>query len=320
MDYSKLKKNLFISLVIGIVVFAGLSIYSDANSLIEVFAGFDYRYLPFILILAPLNYLFRFVKWSYYLHLIDAKVDKKESFYIFISGLCMTVTPGKVGEFFKSYLLKDRAGIPVSSTAPLVMGERLTDGISMLILASLGTIAFNYGKAALVLVLIGMVGFVAVVQSPSLVHRLLWRLEKIPFLTRFGKAMENFYDKTYIIFQLKPLLFAIGIGTVSWFFEGLVIYLTVKAMGIELSLLASVFVVSFSTIVGAVSMMPGGLFAAEGSIVGLLVMMDLPKDVAVATTIITRFSTLWLGVGIGLLGLVKIGLMSRCKIEKTRYE
>lgn len=314
MDYAKLKKSLFISLFIGIVVFAGLSIYSDANSLMDVFSGFDYRYLPFILLLAPLNYFFRFIKWSYYLHLIDAKVNLKESFYIFISGLCMTVTPGKVGELFKAYLLKDRFGIPLSSTAPLVVGERLTDGISMMILASAGAVAFNYGKGALILVLLGMVIFIGIVQSPNLVHGSLKRLGKIPFFTGFGRSMENFYDKTYIIFQLKPLLFSILIGVISWFFEGLVIYLTVRAMGIPFSLVASVFVVSFSTIVGAVSMMPGGLFAAEGSIIGLLVMMDLPKDVAVATTIITRFSTLWLGVGIGLLGLLKIGFMGKGKM------
>ncbi|MEW9125111.1 MAG: lysylphosphatidylglycerol synthase transmembrane domain-containing protein [Thermotaleaceae bacterium] len=314
MDYAKLKKSLFISLFIGIVVFAGLSIYSDANSLMDVFSGFDYRYLPFILLLAPLNYFFRFIKWSYYLHLIDAKVNLKESFYIFISGLCMTVTPGKVGELFKAYLLKDRFGIPLSSTAPLVVGERLTDGISMMILASAGAVAFNYGKGALILVLLGMVIFIGVVQSPNLVHGSLRRLGKIPFFARFGRFMENFYDKTYIIFQLKPLVFSIIIGVISWFFEGLVIYLTVRAMAIPFSLLASVFVVSFSTIVGAVSMMPGGLFAAEGSIIGLLVMMDLPKDVAVATTIITRFSTLWLGVGIGLLGLLKIGFIGKGKM------
>lgn len=312
MDLNKLKKGLLFSLVVGILVFAGLSIYSDIDKLIQVFSHFNYRYLPIILLLAPMNYVLRYVKWSYYLHLIDAKVRTKDSFLIFISGLCMTVTPGKIGELLKSYLLKEKANIPISSTAPLVMGERLTDGISMLLLASIGTLSYNYGKGILSFVLLGMMAFILFVQSPRLVHYVLGILKKLSFVNRFGASIENFYDKTYIILKWKPLLFAIGIGIVSWFFEGVVIYFTVKAMGIEFPLLASIFTVSFSSIVGAVSMMPGGLFAAEGSILGLLMMMKLPKDIAVATTIITRFSTLWLGVAVGLIGLVMV--------QKTVFE
>ena len=304
MDFKKLKRNIFIGFIIGLVSFVGLSIYSDFNRLIEVFSTFDYRYIPLILILAPLNYCFRFLKWSYYLKQIDVHIPFKDNLLIFLSGLSMTITPGKVGELLKSYLLKERANIPISSTAPLVMAERLTDGISMLILASVGALSYNYGKGVLLFVLLGMLCFIIIVQSPKVVHGLLTRLNKISLMKPFGSSIENFYDKTYIVLKLKPLLFAISIGVVSWFFEGLVIYLTVKAMGVQFPLLASIFTVAFSSIVGAVSMMPGGLFVAEGSILGLLVMMRLPRDIAAATTIITRFSTLWLGVVIGIVGLM----------------
>ncbi|MFZ5968850.1 MAG: lysylphosphatidylglycerol synthase transmembrane domain-containing protein [Bacillota bacterium] len=304
MDFKKLKKSIVISIIIGVGIIAGLSIYSDVDALINTFVHFNYKYLPLILILAPLNYMFRFIKWSYYLHIIDAKLDRKDNLLIFLSGLCMTITPGKIGEFFKSFLLKERSNISMSSTLPLVMGERITDGMSMIILAGMGALAYNYGKGLLALVLLGMIVFVAVVQSPVIVHKILDWLKKVPVVRRFGKSLENFYDKSYIIFKWQPLLFAIGIGVVSWFFEGIVIYLTIKAMGSHIPLLESVFVVSFSTIVGAISMMPGGLFAAEGSIVGLLVAMDYPRDIAVGTMIITRFSTLWLGVAIGLVALV----------------
>lgn len=306
MDFRKLKKNIFIGVIIGIIVFAGMSIYSDFNQLIKVFTSFDYRYIPLILILAPLNYCFRFIKWSYYLKQIDVHVPLKDNLLIFLSGLSMTITPGKVGELLKSYLLKERVNVPISSSAPLIMAERLTDGISMLILASVGALSYNYGKGVLLFVLLGMICFVMIVQSPKIVHKLINIINKISFMKRFASAIDNFYDKTYVVLKLKPLIFAMAIGVVSWFFEGLVIYLTVKAMDIEFPLLASIFTVSFSSIVGAVSMMPGGLFAAEGSILGLLMMMGLTKDIAAATTIITRFSTLWLGVVIGIIGLMMV--------------
>jgi uncharacterized membrane protein YbhN (UPF0104 family) len=64
----------------------------------------------------------------------------------------------------------------------------------------------------------------------------------------------------------------------------------------------AVFVLSFSTIVGAVSSLPGGLGAAEASITGLLLLTvqgTHPQLVASAALLI-RFFTLWFGVALGL--------------------
>jgi uncharacterized protein (TIRG00374 family) len=286
------------------IVFVGLSIYGDIDQLVKAFILFDYRYLPFILLLAPLNYFFRYMKWSYYLKLIDVEVARKENILIFLSGLAMTITPGKVGELLKSYLLKEKKGIPMSSTAPLIIGERLTDGISVFILAAIGSITYQHGLKILFFILISIIGFIWLMQRPKLVYKLLDPFNHIKAFRKFDTSIKNFYDKTHIILQTKPLIFAISIGVVSWFFEGVVIYLTALALGFKLPLLACVFVVSFSFIIGALSMVPGGLFVVEGSVVTLLMMMGLTKDISVATTIITRFSTLWLGVVLGLVGLI----------------
>lgn len=306
MDFKNLKKKIFMSLVIGILIFAGLSIYSDVDKLGMVLTTFDYRYAPFILILAPLNYFFRYIKWNYYLKHIGVKVDRWSNILIFVSGLAMTVTPGKVGEFLKAYLIKEKNGEPISKTAPLVMAERLTDGISMLILASCGVMAYDYGKGILFVTIGCMMAFIGIVQSPKTVYMLMDMMGKVPFVKKHAKSIKEFYSNTYLLFKVKPLLFAVSIGVVSWFFEGLVIFLALKAMNTEVSLLASVFIVSFSSIVGAISMLPGGLFAAEGSIVGLLLFIGISKDVATATTIVTRFSTLWLGVFLGIIALILV--------------
>ncbi|MBB6215599.1 uncharacterized protein (TIRG00374 family) [Anaerosolibacter carboniphilus] len=303
MDFKNIKKKIFAALIIAIIIFAGLSLYSDVGKLGKVFLDFDFTYLPIILLLAPLNYLFRYIKWSYYLHLVDIQISHRDSIPIFLSGLAMTITPGKVGEFLKSYLLKEKVHAPISSTAPLVMGERFTDGISVLILAGIGSLNYAYNKSILLIVALMAVFAIGIIQSPALMGYILKVLKKLPMIGRFGSALENFYEKTYIILKWKPLLIAVSIGVVSWFFEGVVIYLTIKALGSQVPLLASVFTVSFSFIVGAASMIPGGLLVTEGSIIGLLHLLGISREMASATTIITRFSTLWLGVFIGLIGL-----------------
>ena len=63
----------------------------------------------------------------------------------------------------------------------------------------------------------------------------------------------------------------------------------------------AIFVLSFSTVVGAISALPGGLLATDASIVGMLILLlGMEVKTATAATLLIRFATLWFGVGLGL--------------------
>ena len=55
---SKYKKPIFTGIIIGITVLAVLLVMSDVRGVAKVFSEFQLQYLPFILIMAPLNYIF----------------------------------------------------------------------------------------------------------------------------------------------------------------------------------------------------------------------------------------------------------------------
>lgn len=288
------------------IIFVIMGIYSDFNKLFSSFLKFNLVYLPAILMLAPMNYLLRYVKWNYYLRLLNIEIDRKDNLRIFTSGLSMTVTPGKLGEFMKSYLIKEFEGVPMSVTSPLIVIERLTDGISMIILASVGALKYKYGLAVLVISVAMVAIFIASVRFKTVANFIIGFLKKLPLLRKLGAQIDAFYKSSYELLTVQSIIFSVVIGIVSWSFEGIVIYLTLKGFGSPISLLSSIFTVSFASIAGALSMLPGGLFVAEGSIMGLLIMMGVSKEIASASTIITRFSTLWLGVAIGIGGLISI--------------
>src|SRR5438128_4201664 len=112
--------------------------------LLAVLRRFEWWLLPIIRLFTLFNYVLRFFKWDVYLRLIGATgVAKKDSLMIFLSGMAMAMTPGKVGEVLKSYLLKQVRGTPIAASAPVVLAERLTDGVAMLILASVGLFQFG---------------------------------------------------------------------------------------------------------------------------------------------------------------------------------
>ena len=198
---------------------------------------------------------------------------------------------------------------PVSQTSSIVMAERVTDALAVVVLASFGFLAYPYGKivvpisAAILLLSIlffhvdGLFNFLVKKSAAFSKSKLLKR--GILFLTGFQRSAR-------ILLSPRSLLFAVGIGVISWGFEGFVVYLAVKALGGEISILASFFAVSFSSLLGALSFLPGGLGVAEGSIMAILLLTGISSEIAAAATIITRFSTLWLGVLIGIAGLALV--------------
>src|SRR6266404_2292651 len=93
-------------------------------------------------------------RWQYYVGRLEIKIHWFRSLLIFISGLSMAITPGKVGELLKSYLLKRSTGAPVSRTSPIIVAERLSDGIAMLGLAATGLVLYSFGRELLFVLLI----------------------------------------------------------------------------------------------------------------------------------------------------------------------
>jgi uncharacterized protein (TIRG00374 family) len=306
LDFSRIKKRILISIILGLMVFIALGMYSDYSKIAGAVSAFNYAYLPFILLLAPMNYVLRYIKWSYYLKLLNINIDRGDNIRIFAAGLGMTVTPGKVGEFLKSYLIKEFKGIPISVTSPLIIIERLTDGISMIILASIGALRFKFGAGVMLGSILLVVFFISFVRIKPFALSVIRLLKRLPVLKRLGTHMDMFYSSSYQLLELKPLLFSAAVGIISWGFEGIVIYLALTGFGSPISILSSVFIVAFSSIAGALSMLPGGLFVAEGSIMAILVLLGVPAWIASAATIVTRFSTLWLGVFFGIIGLLAV--------------
>ena len=309
---TKYRKPLLTGIIIGLAVLAGLLIISDARGVVQVFSGFKLQYLPLILILAPLNYLLRFVKWNYYLKVSGLNPDPVVNRYIFLSGLSMTITPGKVGELIKCYLLKEHIGAPVSASSPIVMAERITDGIAMVILAAIGSLAYTYGGYALLVSTLALAFTVTVFQFDALFDYITNLFSRVKYLQGVASFMVSFQRSAKKLFTPKRLFVAVGLGVISWGFEGFVVYLAVLAFGGNISVLGSIFVVSISSLLGALSALPGGVIVAEGSIMALLLVVGISPEMAAATTLVTRFSTLWLGVGIGLVGLV---LVQRLMVE-----
>jgi uncharacterized protein (TIRG00374 family) len=313
MNVASLRNRLLVSMLLGVVVFAGLLAYGDFREVATSFEEFRWWLFPIILAATSGNYLLRFVKWEYYLNQIGVTgLRRSDSFLIYFSGLGMTVTPGKVGEWLKSYLLKEMHGTPLTRSAPILLAERLTDSVALLIISAFGVIAFATNTWPIVAIIsAGSVVAVAVSRHRPASLAIIRFLAGFRLLRRFTGHFEEFYESTYTLMEPRGLVLMTILSVVSWFFEVLAYYLTLVGLGVDGgmdTMLKAAFILPISTLAAALSFMPGGLFVAEFGITGLSSrLLDLGKTAATVGTVIVRLATLWFGVLVGLLAFAYLG-------------
>jgi uncharacterized protein (TIRG00374 family) len=261
--------------------------------------------------LAFTNYVLRFLKWEYYLKILEIRgVPKGESFLTFLSGFVLTVTPGKVGEVFKSLILFQLREVPIERTAPIVVAERVTDLIGVIVLISIGSVSFAGGViwaacgAALVL---SILVFVAV---PSLSR---WVLELLPRLpgalgrvaARVVPKIEISLDKLRALTTPSRLILPTFLSIAAWFCECVALWVILGGFGEKVPELPfTAFVYATATLAGALIPVPGGLGVTDGLIKEQLARLGgVAQGTAFAAMLLVRAATLWFAVAVGFVAL-----------------
>ena len=302
---NQILRKMIPGIIFGFLVLLAILLVGDLKQVGRNIYEFDWMMMPAVLALTLFNYTLRFVKWHYYLNLVGIKnLPVLTSLKLFIGGFPLAVTPGKVGEVLKGVWLNKQTGLPVARGVSVVVAERISDGLAVLFLSLAGVVVYPQFWPAFILVLVGLLSIVVVSQIRPAA---LWILDKganIRFIKKIMHNLREFYEGSYILFNARATLTAVSLGFVSWLGEGIGFFLILKGLGLEVNfnLLAfAVFVLSFSTVVGAASALPGGLGAAEASIAGMLGLYGISPSIASSATLLIRLATLWFGVFLGLL-------------------
>ena len=149
---SKLLRRSAIGLALGVIVYAAGVAWFDAQALADSLADFAWSAVGIAIGLSCVNYLLRFVKWELCLAWLNVRGDGPEdapsltltrSLLIYMAGLSMSVTPGKIGEVLRSWLLRTTDGVHFTRTAPVVIADRMTDFIALVILSLVGISEFQ---------------------------------------------------------------------------------------------------------------------------------------------------------------------------------
>jgi uncharacterized protein (TIRG00374 family) len=292
------------SVVLFALGFAALAGWGGGRQSWDIVQRVPLRIVPVLLGLSLVNYTMRGGRWLLFSRALRLGVPAASNALYYVAGFAMTTTPGKMGEMIRLYLLKRFHACHYERTAPLLIADRLSDGIATTLVVA-ATVAFYAhhpqgaaGAWALAACLVAVCLFPRMLLP--VIGGVFARLRRWPrAFVRARRAVRGLQSLA------DPRLFmaALVLGAIGWTSEGLSFYVLLHGLGVALGPGACIFIFAFSMLVGAASFLPGGLGSAEAAMVGLLTLQGVHVRTALVATGLIRITTLWFAVGLGLLAL-----------------
>ena len=245
------------------------------------------------------SYLVRAFRWRMLVDGAKHGLAPGTSILIFLAGLGLTASPGKLGELCRGWLVR-HWNIDWSTVVVAFVFER---GMDVLVIASL---AIVFGSAAGIeslrvfvplLVLLGVVGITLLAWPAARARgrQIVMRLPivaKLP-LTEVDAAVER-------CATVPRLLANAALSTIGWLVQGIGFTVLSTSLSSHISPTLSLAIFASAMLVGAASGVPGGLGATEAGLVAGLVLAGTAMSDAVPAALLFRMTSLWLATAVGL--------------------
>ena len=202
----------------------------------------------------------------------------------------------------KSYFLKEKYGISISKSIPVILFERYYDLISVTALVMISVCVIFSLEALVVSMLALIIIFIVSIalRKESLFTKLLSLQKKIMFM----KQLEINEKELYLSIKLLnnySLVWKIAILTILvTFWDGIAIYMGFLSFGMDIGYFEATQFYYTSLILGVMSLIPGGMGVLEGGFT-ILSSKYLEMALAVSIIIFIRLTTIWFTTFLGMI-------------------
>ncbi len=299
------RSALWLLLMAGLYV-AGL-VWADRRS--GALAGWQ-QILPMlwlpVLLALPFG-LLRFLRWQALLAWAGHRLPFGLSLVCYLAGFAFTATPGKVGELVRIRYLT-RLGVPSGRVLAASVFERLCDLFAVLLLALPAAAGqpFAFLAAVLFVCAIALVCSVAA-RRPQWLLVLARRLRGLGRpgapLARLLQWLATGFAGLGLWARPGVIAFGLAIGVLAWSLNSATLVLILHSLDVSLPALLQWSLLPLAILVGAASMIPGGIGSTELVVVTVLVAHGVDWPTAVLAAVAVRLCTLWLSIAIGFLAM-----------------
>jgi uncharacterized membrane protein YbhN (UPF0104 family) len=309
-------------LSVAVALVAVVLLYADLQGVAHLIAGADRPLLFLLVVLAVLDHGIRFARW----HLLMQRAARERlsigrGLAAYLAGGTMIFTPARIGEVSKSTYARKLLNVPVAGTVPILVAERIADVCVMAALASIGLLLVgrlsgNWPPlvAGPVLALGVVAGLFILKRSPGRAWvRLPWhRSMRWSWLPQTTPAVG---DSARVLLAPSSLAINTGLGLVAWTVEVAIYALAIRAIGAAVTpplFVAALAVFPLASLIGALSLVPGGLGATEGSLAALGAgLAGIAIEASLAVGLVARAAILLVVIATGLPAVAMVIVLSR---------
>lgn len=308
---------LFISIVIlGLMMAVGADF--DLEQLRVLFSRLGLPLVTSLLLLSIVNFVLRTFRWLWFSHNLRLGVPWQKSTIYYLAGFSMGVTPGRMGELIRLWLLRREHRISYHRALPLLIGDRVND---LLVIIVLAVGAGMMVDSAPMVIVFSALAFVFLTNLLLRYPRyLLLVIDKLYSLTQRWRKMFAAARRTLksgrVVFSASNATLASVFSIFAWFSECLAFYILLSALDLDITIGTATFIYSFATLLGALSFLPGGLGGFEVTAFILLNAQGIDAGIAAFAISVIRLTTLWFSVAIGSLFLTYV-LFNRTSLAKN---
>jgi uncharacterized protein (TIRG00374 family) len=286
------------------VLYIGALVYIDQENHVFEHAVDLATVLPQVAVFAFVSFILRYVRWRWLLGRRNFRFPWILGLLAYVSGFALTASPGKVGELLRVRYFGPM-GVPADQVIACFVFERMLDLVAVLLLSIL--LAGFAPGVALAFAFVGLVIVAVVVLSRSAtcsmslaqwLREAQWHGSARLTLT-VGKGLTGAMS----FFRPREFTVAMILGLAAWTIQSLgCVYLLAK-LGIVVPPLAAFALYPLAMLIGAASMLPGGIGTTEAAIVLLLHGFGAPLDLAALAAIGMRLSSLWFVIALGFVAI-----------------
>lgn len=210
------------------------------------------------------------------------------------------VVPAKLGDVYRTFLLKRRSKAPMTTAMGTVAAERLIDLVVLMVLLAIsGLVVFGrrfpsgtddvmlYGGITILVVLVGvtLLGVFRTYLLGLLPARLAAPVNRIQ-----GGLFEN----------LRHPWIAVGYSVGIWLLEGMRVFFVAWSLNEVLPPSTALFIALVGSLAAVSPITPAGLGVVEAVLITVLTFIGVGDDTATAITILDRLISYWSLILVGL--------------------
>lgn len=323
----KYQNRILAGLVIALLIYVVILLVVDnqgqlTGEMAAAFAGYPWLWLVVIAGLQVMAGVFRFLEWQYFLGVIGARrlISLADSAIIMTFGFTMVVSPGKAAELLKAVFLKIKTGVPVSRSAPVIVAERVVDGLAVIVILTVILLTngdrLNLGEFlptaqtiisfSAAVIVFGLI----VIQIRPLAGFFLDVLARLPLIQRAHGWFRELYESSREIFSLRHVIPTVIMGVGVYLSSGFGLVAVLLSFGIDVGLtevLQALLIVGITAAIGALSFVPNGAGVTEVTGAALLMSIMAPNHpeitlgMAAAVALLDGFFHKWFRVVVGLI-------------------